>query len=102
MRGGGGGGGAPDGKELAAAKIGPAIDVPGFGWLSPDGKRIAYTWRQRHAELAKKEEVSSEDAAVETEMFLIVADADGSNAKTVASVKTEDARSMPFEAIDWR
>ncbi|HYH65552.1 MAG TPA: hypothetical protein VD866_12720, partial [Urbifossiella sp.] len=69
---------------------------------SPDGKRIAYTWRQRHAALAGKEEVSGEDAAVETEMFLIVADADGSNARTVASVKTGDARGMPFEAIDWR
>jgi RNA polymerase sigma factor (sigma-70 family) len=69
---------------------------------SPDGKRIAYTWRQRHAELAKKETLSDEDAAIETEMFLIVAAADGSNAKTVASVKTNDARGMPFEAIDWR
>ena len=69
---------------------------------SPDGKRIAYTWRQRHAELAKKQALSDEDAAVETEMFLIVADADGSNARSVVSVKTGDARGMPFEAIDWR
>ena len=69
---------------------------------SPDGKRIVYTWRQRHAELAKKETLSDEDATVETEMFLIVADADGSNAKTVASVKPKDARAMPFEAIDRR
>jgi Tol biopolymer transport system component len=69
---------------------------------SPDGRQIAYTWRQRHPELAKKEAISDEDAAVETETFLIVADADGSNAKTVASVKAASARDMPFEAIDWR
>ncbi|HEY7070536.1 MAG TPA: sigma-70 family RNA polymerase sigma factor [Acidimicrobiales bacterium] len=69
---------------------------------SPDGKRIAYTWRQRHAELAKKEKLSGEDAAVETEMFLVVADADGSNDKVVASVKAADARAMPFRAIGWR
>jgi Tol biopolymer transport system component len=69
---------------------------------SPDGKRIAYTWRQRHAELAKKQMLSDEDVAIETEMFLIVADADGSNTKTVASIKAANARDMPFEAIDWR
>jgi hypothetical protein len=73
---------------------------------SPDGKRIAYTWRQRHAELvkelAKKDTLSSEDLVVETEMFLIVADADGSNAKTIASAKTNNAVARPFEAIDWR
>ncbi|HYH63548.1 MAG TPA: sigma-70 family RNA polymerase sigma factor, partial [Urbifossiella sp.] len=33
---------APDGKELAAARVGPVIDVPGFGVLSPDGRRVAY------------------------------------------------------------
>ena len=93
--------------EITTEKATPVQDIPlnadveGYCW-SPDGKRIAYTWRQRHAELAKKETLSAEDAAVETEMFLIVADADGSNAKTVASVKTNDARGMPFEAIDWR
>lgn len=69
---------------------------------SPDGKRIAYTWRQRHDELAKKQKPSAEDVAIETEMFLIVANADGSNAKTIASVKTNNAMEMPFTAIDWR
>ncbi len=38
--------------------------------------------------------------AVETEMFLIVADADGSNAKTIASAKTNNVLAAPLRAID--
>lgn len=73
---------------------------------SPDGKKIAYTWRQRHADvvkkLADKQVPDPADVAVETEAFLIVADADGSNAKTIASAKTNNALEMPLLAIDWR
>jgi Tol biopolymer transport system component len=69
---------------------------------SPDGRKIAYTWRQRHADLVKKESLSGPDVTVETEMFLIVADADGRNARTVASVKTDNATAIPFRTIDWR
>jgi hypothetical protein len=73
---------------------------------SPDGRRIAYTWRQRHAgvvkALAGKLVPEPADLEVETETFLIVADADGSNAKTIASAKTNNALEVPFQAIRWR
>jgi len=93
--------------EVATKKKTEVAEVPlnaTVFWCcwSPDGKRIAYTWRQRHDELAKKQAPSAEDIAIETEMFLIVANADGSNAKTIASVKTDNALKMPFTAIDWR
>ncbi len=42
------------------------------------------------------------DAQIETEAFLIVADADGKNAKAVASAKLENAINMIFGTIDWR
>lgn len=73
---------------------------------SPDGKKIAYTWRQRHADVVKKlagkQVADPDDVAVQTEAFLIVADADGSNARTIASGKADTALDMPLLAIDWR
>jgi len=73
---------------------------------SPDGKRIAYTWRQRHndriKEWSKKQVLDPADVEVETEEFLIVADADGSNAKTIASAKTNNALAGSLQVIDWR
>jgi RNA polymerase sigma factor (sigma-70 family) len=73
---------------------------------SPDGKKIAYTWRQRHEDVVKRlagrQVADPDDVAVQTEAFLIVADADGSNAKTIASGKADSALDMPLGAIDWR
>ncbi|QJW98229.1 RNA polymerase sigma factor [Frigoriglobus tundricola] len=73
----------------------------GVAW-APDGKRVAYTWKQLHAELLKKDTLNVNDAQIETEAFLVVADADGKNAKTVASAKLENAINMIFGTIDWR
>ncbi len=73
---------------------------------SPDGKRIAYTWQRQHTELlkewAKKPVLDPEDYNRETETFLMVADADGSNAKTIASGKADNVLAAPLRAIDWR
>jgi RNA polymerase sigma factor (sigma-70 family) len=73
---------------------------------SPDGKKIAYVWRQRHEALAKKaakgEDLTPEEVATETETFVIVANADGSDARTVASMKGNGIMDLPFQAIDWR
>jgi hypothetical protein len=63
-------------------------------------------WRQRHGdrveEWAKKRVLDPVDVAVEPESFVIVADADVSNAKTIASAKRNNALAAPFLAIDWR
>ena len=73
----------------------------GVAW-APDGKRVAYAWRQLHPELLKKDSVNANDVQIETEAFLIVADADGKNAKTVSSGKLENAFNPIFGTIDWR
>jgi hypothetical protein len=39
---------------------------------------------------------------IETEAFLIVADADGKNQKTVATAKGTNAVNRIFGSIDWR
>ena len=97
--------------DLATKKKTEVAEVPEnatvfWSCWSPDGKKIAYTWRQRHDDVAKKladkQVPDPADVAVETEAFLIVADADGSNAKTIASGKTDNALDMPLLAIDWR
>jgi hypothetical protein len=68
---------------------------------SPDGKKVAYTWIQLHIEALKKDVLKAEDLLVETEAFLIVADADGKNAKTISSGKKEFDGKI-FGTIDWR
>ena len=42
------------------------------------------------------------DDFIETEAFLVVADADGKNAKTIASAKGPSAYGMILGTIDWR
>ncbi|MCI0705548.1 MAG: sigma-70 family RNA polymerase sigma factor [Planctomycetia bacterium] len=73
----------------------------GVAW-SPDGKRIAYAWQQLHDDILKKDNLSADDAAIETEAFLVIADTDGKNAKTIASDKGQFATNMVFGSIDWR
>ena len=73
----------------------------GVAW-SPDGKRLAYTWKQIHPEVVKRDMLTGADAQIQTEAFVIVADADGRNAKTVASDKLENAINPIFGSIDWR
>jgi RNA polymerase sigma factor (sigma-70 family) len=95
--------------DLAARKPRALADFPtngqafGVAW-SPDGKRVAYTWKQVHRELLKKERqrLSANDRRVETEAFLMVADADGRNARTVASGRSDSAINPIFGVIDWR
>jgi predicted DNA-binding protein (UPF0251 family) len=72
----------------------------GVAW-SPDGKKVAYTWVQLHPESLKKDVLKTEDFSIETEAFLIVADADGKNAKTISSGKKQFTTSI-FGTIDWR
>ncbi len=60
---------------------------------SPDGKRIAYSWRQFH---------EKEEANQETESALVVADADGSHPVTIATEKGDSAGLITLALFDWR
>jgi len=92
--------------DIGNKKRQPLADFPenasctGIAW-SPDGKRVAYTCVQLHPELLKKDMLGPNDD-VQTEAFLIVADGDGKNTKTVASEKSNSALGRIFWSIDWR
>jgi RNA polymerase sigma factor (sigma-70 family) len=66
------------------------------------GKRVAYTWQLLHEEVLKRDTITVADTTVDTEAFLVVADADGRNARTVASGKGKYAHQRIFGTIDWR
>jgi RNA polymerase sigma factor (sigma-70 family) len=67
-------------------------ELMGFCW-SPDGKRIAYSWREVHAK---------GDPVKETQSSLVVADADGKNPVTIATEKGDSEGVITIGAIDWR
>jgi uncharacterized protein (TIGR03067 family) len=87
--------------EVAGGKSTPVDDTPldgelqSFCW-SPDGKRIAYTWRQVHA--GKPEDVLNQ----ETESFLVLSDPDGKNQKTIATEKGLGQYQITLSHVDWR
>src|SRR5262249_52135486 len=93
--------------DVATKKRTPLADFPtngrafGVAW-SPDGKRVAYTWVQLHPDLLKKDERQAGEDLIETEAFLVVADADGKNAKTIDSAKGSGAYGLILGTIDWR
>jgi Tol biopolymer transport system component len=92
--------------DIASKKRQPLPGFPGnacctgVAW-SPDGKRVAYTCVQLHPELLKKDMLGPGDD-VETEAFLVVADVDGKNTKTISSEKSTSAKGRIFWSIDWR
>jgi RNA polymerase sigma factor (sigma-70 family) len=87
--------------DVASGKITPVADVPlngelqGFCW-SPNGKQIAYTWREVHEgdpkDLLEKE----------THSHLVVSDPDGKNQKTILSEKGAGQSHMTLAGVDWR
>ena len=93
--------------RVADKKRQPLAEFPengqavGVAW-SPDGNRLAYAWKQLHPDLLKKETLNVNDVGIATEAFLMVADADGRNAKTVFSGKADNSINMIFGSIDWR
>jgi RNA polymerase sigma factor (sigma-70 family) len=93
--------------DVATRKREPLAEFPenaeclGAAW-SPDGKRVAYTWVQLHPDLLKKDVLNIADVQIPTEGFLIVADADGRNQKTVASARCDNAINPIYGSVDWR
>ena len=88
-------------RELADVPLNASITE--VCW-SPDGKRLAYKWRPVPLPLAKKrfQDLTDDERAVETEEFVVVADADGKNAKVVASDKGPLVNSVILTGLDWR
>src|SRR5262249_37652249 len=92
--------------DIASKKRQPLAEFPenacctGVAW-SPAGQRVAYTWVQLHAELLKKDRLGPNDL-VPTDAFLIGADAEGKNARPVASATANLALGRIFGSIDWR
>ncbi len=72
-----------DGQPLNATLM-------GYCW-SPDGRRIAYAWRQNDAPEGQP-----------TESHLVVADADGRNPVTLASEWSEFSGTITISEPDWR
>jgi hypothetical protein len=52
--------------------------------------------------LLKKETINVNDVTIPTEAFLMIADVDGRNARTVSTGRGASALNMIFGAIDWR
>lgn len=71
-------------------------DILSFCW-SPDGKRIAYVWREISLD-AWQEGVPNKEA----ESRLVVCDPDGKNARTIASEKGANPRAITLGWVDWR
>jgi RNA polymerase sigma factor (sigma-70 family) len=108
---------SPDGRRVLFAAANPkvryahllfVVDVPGgkprqltqelnaeimgYCW-SPDGKRIAYVWRQHHDKPA---------ADQVTESFLMAVDADGRNPVTLISKKGLSSGHIVLASPQWR
>ncbi len=85
--------------DMTAAKATPVKDVPlnadvqGFCW-APDGKRIAYVWRERHT--------PGTDPNTETQSHLTLCDPDGANQRTILSETGRNTGEMMLAGVDWR
>jgi len=85
--------------DVAAAKGTPVKDVPlnaellGFCW-SPDGRRIAYVWRETHP--------PGTDPNTETQSHLTVCDPDGANQRTILSEKGRSTGDIVLGGVDWK
>jgi Tol biopolymer transport system component len=85
------------------ANVPPNAAIVGYCW-APDGTRLAYTWRQSLPGQPRAHYTESRNVArlkAETESFLVIADADGANPRTVLSGKA-GAVATTIGTVDWR
>jgi Tol biopolymer transport system component len=78
--------------------------IIGYCW-SPDGKRLAYTWKQVKPGVPltlNTDNMNDPKVNTETESHLIICDATGKNPKTVMSVKAQAAPTITLGGVDWR
>jgi RNA polymerase sigma factor (sigma-70 family) len=94
--------------DVTTGKATPVEGVPlnanikGFCW-SPDGKTIAYAWREIHARDPKDVPMMAvrPRVPIETESFLVVCDPDGKNQKTIATEKGSAEWLITIGHLDW-
>jgi hypothetical protein len=87
------------GKRTEVAEFPDNAQCYGLAW-SPDGKRIAYTWKQLHPDQLRKNVMIGE--LIVTKGCLVIAEADGKNPKRVVSAKQKDPSTPVYGSIDWR
>ena len=83
------------GKQTKVEDVPINAEIQGYCW-SPDGKRIAYTWRQLH-DGDPKDVIDRE-----TESHLVISDPDGKNAKTILTEKGQGQWHITLAGVDWR
>jgi RNA polymerase sigma factor (sigma-70 family) len=83
------------GKPTAVGDVPLNANVENYCW-GPDGKRIAYVWRELHE--GKPEEVNDK----ETVTTVVVCDPDGKNPKTVATATGKGQWWNTISGLDWR
>jgi RNA polymerase sigma factor (sigma-70 family) len=96
--------------DVATKKRERLAEVPlnalpmGYCW-SPDGKRIAYTWKQVQPGVPlamNTDNMNDPKINTETESHLVICDANGKNPKTLMSVKAPTAPTITLGEVDWR
>jgi RNA polymerase sigma factor (sigma-70 family) len=96
--------------DLKTKKRQRLLEAPAHGQImsycwSPNGKQVAYTWRQAHPGVPRAENTKNMDDPklnTETESQLVIADADGKNARTVMSARAPRATTITIGPLDWR